>query len=553
MPGTPAELAALADLLTRSDTLFAAWVQPDGTVEHANAALERWAGAALAGQPVQELATAPQRPAFSAAVEAAGDEWSVLTLGFADGSPRPAEDRRVFIRRDGDLVLAVAEPAHGERDRLVEQVLELNEDLIGAQRALSRRQRELERAQAEAATAMERVRRLESIMLAGLTRPSLDGVLETLLEIARDVFRSDRAAVLLRTDDGRHLEVAAATGLDQDVVVGRVRVPLGRGFAGTMGVTGEARVVGDIDKVDIWSAYLRHRGGSLAGVPLILDGEIIGVLHVSALERERFTAEDLALLERVGERASLAIGHAQLRERERLVAETLQRSLLQETLPDVAGVRLAARYLSRAQGVHVGGDFYDVVFVDGASLALSIGDVAGKGLEAASTMGRLRNALRAYVVEGTAPADLLERLDRLVVDEDTMATAQHALLDPLRGSLRYSNAGHPPALRLPADGEPSWLSDALAPPLGTGWDARPSATVQLGGGDRILLFTDGLVERRDSTLDDGLGALAEAASSAPEGDLEQLCDHVLGWLSGAAGGFEDDVALLAFEWRRAGS
>jgi serine phosphatase RsbU (regulator of sigma subunit) len=546
MPSRPAELAALADLLERSDTLFGARLRPDGTVLSATRPLQRFADSDLVGRPVQELLTAPQRPALTCALEAVGEGWTTLTLGFSDGSPRPAEDRRVFLRRDGDDILLVAEPALGERDRLVEQVLELNEDLISAQRRLSRRQRELERAQAEAATAMERVRRLESIMLAGLASPDLESALESLLRIARDVFRSDRATVLLRTEDGRHLRIAAASGLDEDRVAS-VRVPLGRGFAGGIAADARARVIDDIDQAEIWSAYLRESGGSVAGVPLVLEGDVIGVLHVSSLDKNRFTAEDLALLERIGERASLTIGHAQLRERERRVADTLQHSLLQEKLPTVSGVRLVARYISRAHGVHVGGDFYDAVVVEGDLLALSIGDVAGKGLDAASMMGRLRNALRAYAVEAKDPADLLRRLDRLVVEEDAMVTAQHFLLDPATGELQHSNAGHPPALRVTAAHEPEWLQGALAPPLGTGWEPRPLVEHVLAPGDRVLLFTDGLVERRDSTLDDGLAVLAEAAVGAPEGELDAWCDHLLGCLSGAAGGFEDDVALLAFE------
>jgi phosphoserine phosphatase RsbU/P len=547
MPPTPAELGALAELVERSETLFAARVRADGTIASASPSFSTWAGGDVTGANVVDFLTAPQRPAMLRALDAAGEDWSVLTLGFADGSPRPAEDRRVFTRRDGgDTVLLVAEPALAERDRLVEQVLELNEDLIGAQRKLARRQRELERAQSEAAAAMERVRRLESIMLAGLTRPHLEGVLESLLEIARDVFRSDRAAVLLRSDDERQLRVAAAAGLDSEDIIG-LRVPYGRGFAGSIAASARGRVVDDIAGAEIWNAYLRDRGGSLAGVPLVLEDEVIGVLHVSSLERDRFSPEDLALLERVGERASLAIGHAQLRERERVVAETLQHSLLPEHLPLVPGVQLTARYLSRARGVHVGGDFYDAVVVQGDRLALSIGDVAGKGLEAASTMGRLRNALRAYAIEAEDAADVLRRLDRLVVDEDAMATAMHLVLEPGTGRIAHSNAGHPPPLRVTADGTPVWIEGALAPPLGTGWSTRPCVWELLAPGDRVLLFTDGLVERRGTTLDDGLAVLAEAAVTAPAGDLDAWCDHVLGVLSGAAGGFEDDVALLAVE------
>jgi serine phosphatase RsbU (regulator of sigma subunit) len=548
MRQTPAEPGArLEALLERSGTLFAARVARDGTVRSANGALRAWAGGELAGTSLAELLSSPQRPALLQAIGEAGDDWSVLTVGFADGSPRPAEDRRVFLRRDGDAVLTVAEPAVAERDRLVEQVLELNEDLISAQRAISRRQRELERAQAEVAATAERVRRLESIMLAGLRSASLEGLLESLLDIARDVFRSDRAAVLLRHEDRRHLYVAAAIGMAREVREG-VRVPIGRGFAGKIAATGRARVVRDTTKAEIWSAYLRESGGSVAGVPLVLDDEVIGVLHVSSLQPDRFSPDDLALLERVGERAALAIGHAQLRERERAVAEALQHSLLPERLPEVPGVGLAARYLSRAHGVHVGGDFYDAVRPGGGELGLSIGDVAGKGLLAAASMGRLRNALRAYAFDGARPSELLRLLDRLVVEEDTMATAAHVSLDPVTGRLRYASAGHPPALRVAPDGTSAWLTGALGPPLGTAWEPRDEAEAQLAPGERLLLFTDGLVERRTGTLDDGLQRLAIVAGAAVGGDLDAWCDAILAGMTGTAGGsFEDDVAMLAVD------
>jgi serine phosphatase RsbU (regulator of sigma subunit) len=552
MRQTPAEPSALLhELLERTTTLFAARVGPDGVVRTANDALETWAGGGIVGSTLAELLTAPQRPALQQALEDAGEQWTALTLGFTDGSPRPASDRRVFLRRDGDAVLVVAEPAAAERDRLVEQVLELNEDLITAQRGLSRRQRELERAQAEAAAAAERVRRLESIMLAGLRSPDLEGLLAALLDVAREVFRSDRATVLLRHEDRRHLYVAAAIGLAPEVQA-KVRVPLGRGFAGTIAATGQARLVPDTTKAEIWSAYLRESGGSVAGVPLVLEDEVIGVLHVSSLQADFFTADDLALLERVGERAALAIGHAQLRERERAVAEALQRSLLPERLPVVPGVALAARYLSRATGVHVGGDFYDAVRPQDGELGLSIGDVAGKGLHAAATMGRLRNALRAYAFDGVGPAELLRLLDRLVVDEDTMATAQHLWLDPQTGRLRFASAGHPPALRVCPDGTHTWLRGALGPPLGTAWERVAEAEAEVVPGERLLLFTDGLVERRTGTLDDGLALLAEVAADARAEDLEAWCDAVLErMVASTDGGFEDDVALLAVERLRA--
>ncbi len=538
----------LGGLLQETETLFAARLSPDGTVLEANAALEAFAGTTLAGQGFDGLLTEPQRPAMRRALAAAGERWKTLTVGFTDGSPRPADDRRVFVRREGEEVVVVAEPASAGQHQLVEQVLELNEDLISAQRALSRRQRELERAQTDAAAAMDRVRRLESIMLAGLTRPTREAVLDALLDIACDVLSTKRAAILLRDEDRRVLTLAAVSGVH--LAGAHDLLPLGRGFAGQIAFAGHGLILDEVDDASIQSPFASDQGGSLAGVPLILEQVVIGVLLVSAPEPNRFDAEDLALLERVGERAALAIGHAQLRDRERAVAEALQRSLLPESLPRAEGVTLAARYLSRAHGVDVGGDFYDAVALDDGRLSLAIGDVAGKGLQAASIMGRLRNGVRAYAVENDDPATVLGLVDRLAYAEEAMATAQHLLFEPATGRVRYANAGHPAALRISTAGEGTWLDEALSPPLGTDWRRRTESEMALTPGDRLLLFTDGLVERRDELLDTGLERVRIAAGQATAGDLEALCDAVLA-ASAPEEGFGDDVALLALEWRAA--
>ena len=546
MSGHGGRIDTLDGLLRETETLYAARLSADGVVLEANAALEAFAGSRLAGQRFDGLVTEPQRPIVARALDGAGEGWHTITVGFTDGSPRPADDRRLFLRREGDEVQVVAEPATAGQHQLIEQVLELNEDLIAAQRTLSRRQRELERAQTDAATAMERVRRLESIMLAGLTRPTLVAVLDALLEIARDVLSTDRAAILLRDEDRRVLTLAAATGVH--LAGAHDLLPLGRGFAGRIASEGHGLILDEVDDALMQSPFPSDQGGSLAGVPLKLEQVVIGVLLVSAPDANRFDAEDLALLERVGERAALAIGHAQLRDRERAVAEALQRSLLPETLPKVDGVTLAARYLSRAAGVDVGGDFYDAVVLDDGRLSLAIGDVAGKGLQAASIMGRLRNAVRAYAVENDAPATVLGLVDRLAFSEEAMATAQHLIFEPATGRLRYANAGHPAALRVSREGEATWLSEALAPPLGTDWRKRGESEVHLQPGDRLLLFTDGLVERRDELLDTGLARVADAARAATGLELEGVCDAILAALDSYEG-FGDDVALLALEWR----
>jgi sigma-B regulation protein RsbU (phosphoserine phosphatase) len=305
-------------------------------------------------------------------------------------------------------------------------------------------------------------------------------------------------------------------------------------------------VFDDIGSVDGLAAEHRHLEGSLAGVPLRLDGEVIGVLHVSTNEVGRFGENDLRLLEAVGDRAALAIGHAQLRERERNLAETLQRSLLPRVLPSAARLHLTARYLPRGAEGPVGGDFYDALVLPGARrVGLAIGDVAGKGLGAAALMGQVRAALHAYALIDPDPAAVIERLDRFVSAMDATATAMFVTIGA-DGTMEIASAGHPPAVVVEASGEARLVTGALSPPLGAGVTGRPKAAEvhRLPAGSRLLLYTDGLVERRDERLDHSLEALRQVAASAPP-TLEAMCDRVLDALAPAVGSWPDDVALLA--------
>jgi len=532
---------AIDALLWASRTLYAAHVDRDGNVLAANPALVAAAGSELAGAPLSSLVSAPQRPALAAHLAAAADEWAVLTVGFWRGGTAAAEDRLLYVRDEGERLLVVAEPHGDERDRLVDQVLRLNDDLITSQRDLARRQREVGRAQAGAEEAELRLRRLEAVMLAGFTAASLDVALGRLLVLARDALGAERAAALLvEGDDHRSLRVRAALDMD---IVGDV-TGLGTGVSGSIAAAGRGMVFDDIAAVDGLAAEHRRFRGSLAGVPLRLDGEVIGVLHVSTSEVGRFGPDDLRLLEAVGDRAALAIGHAQLRERERNLAETLQRSLLPRMLPSAAGLRLAARYLPRGADGPVGGDFYDAVVLPGDRVGLAIGDVAGKGLSAAAAMGQVRAALHAYALEDDEPGSVLARLDRFVAAMDVTATAMFIIIDS-EGEMAIASAGHPPAVLVDAAGA-RLVTGALGPPLGSGVDGRGTERHRLPAGARLLLYTDGLVERRDENLDVSLEALRQVVASAGP-SLDAMCDRVLEALSPLeeGGDWPDDVALLA--------
>jgi PAS domain S-box-containing protein len=247
----------------------------------------------------------------------------------------------------------------------------------------------------------------------------------------------------------------------------------------------------------------------------------------------------------IHERKTMEARLREVYEREHTIAETLQRSLLPERLPRIEGLEIAARYLPAGHGAAVGGDWYDALERADGRVALVVGDVVGHGLRAAAIMGQLRNAFRAYGLAEASPAEVMARVNRLVIsgEEEAMATVLYLVLDRETGEVSFASAGHPPPLVLTSDG-PEFLEGGRAVPVGA---AEPGifreATAVLPPGASLLLYTDGLVERRDTPLEQRLGDLAEAAGSG-DGPLEALCDSVLARVLGQHVP-TDDVALLA--------
>jgi len=232
-----------------------------------------------------------------------------------------------------------------------------------------------------------------------------------------------------------------------------------------------------------------------------------------------------------------------LYDQEHRIAVSLQRSLLPEDLPTVPFVDLSGSYVPAEKAVRVGGDWYDALALADGTVLLVIGDVAGQGLPAASVMGELRSAARAYALEGHAPAALLRRMDALMrtTGRTFMATCLCMRLYPATGALTYASAGHPPALLRDPDGTVRQLTGALAAPLGFLSARRgPEAETELPPGSALVMYTDGLVERRGLSIDVGIDALGRALRDSggdpSAGGLLAALD--------AEGGLDDDVALL---------
>ncbi len=304
---------------------------------------------------------------------------------------------------------------------------------------------------------------------------------------------------------------------------------------------------------------LDHGVHSLAVVPLRARGVVLGMVSFwRSGSSPPFDDEDLSFAEELAGRAAVGVDNARRFTRERTMAMTLQRSLMPRGLPDQDALEVAHRYLPARAGV--GGDWFDVIPLPGARVALVVGDVVGHGLHAAATMGRLRIAVHNFSALDLSPDELLGHVDELVTHIDvqdengeevpaiTGATCLYVIYDSVSGRVSAATAGHlPPAVAHP-DGSVEFLHSPVSPPLGVGTGLPfETAEVSLPEGSRLVLYTDGLVENRSRDLDAGLEAL-RAALAGPDRTPEDTCATVMESLLPTRS--TDDVALLVARTRR---
>jgi serine phosphatase RsbU (regulator of sigma subunit)/anti-sigma regulatory factor (Ser/Thr protein kinase) len=389
--------------------------------------------------------------------------------------------------------------------------------------------------------ARDRLRRIEAVTDAALAHLEMEELLAELLDRVRELLGADTAAVLLLDPASRELVATAARGIEEEVRQG-VRIPLGKGFAGKIAAEKRAVFVEQVDHSNVLNPILREKGiRSLLGVPLLVGGTVLGVLHVGTLSPRLFEQQDVDLLQLVADRVALAV-QVRTSQAERVAATALQRSLMPTALPDVPGFEFAARYVPGGEG-GVGGDWYDVFNLPSGALCIVVGDVVGRGLPAAVGMGRLRSALRAYALESEEPAELLHRMDRQVrhFEPEIMATVLCAVVGPDGNQLRMSTAGHPPPVVSASADLPAAVLELPADlPLGVAERPRRSTAMVLPPGATMCLYTDGLIERRGQSLAVGLDRLRRAVFAGP---ADAVCAAVMSALVGNDPS-TDDIALL---------
>lgn len=390
------------------------------------------------------------------------------------------------------------------------------------------------------ATAEIRLQQIQAITDVALSHLNHEDLLGELLERVREVLRVDTAVVLLLDDSHQQLVATAARGIEEEVRQS-VQVPVGRGFAGRVAAERRPVIIENVDSANVVNPLLVQRGiRSLLGTPLLVGGDLLGVLHVGTLTARRFTADEVKFLQLAADRAALA-AHSLRARSERAAVRELQRSLVPSALPVIPGVEMAARY-SPGTAI-VGGDWYDVFTLPSGELGLVMGDVAGQGLRAAVTMGRMRSALRAYALEFDDPAEVLDKLDRKMqhFEPGIMATALYAICDPELKWARIASAGHwPPVLAVP--GRASALLE-ISQGILIGVDEEPrrrSTKVEIPAGAMLCFYTDGLIERRDIPIQTTLARLCESIEPGPP---DMICASVMAALIGRDT-VRDDVALL---------
>ncbi len=360
------------------------------------------------------------------------------------------------------------------------------------------------------------------------------------------VFPDALAVVALAPDDRLGVRIAATAGGPFDRAVhgaaANELLEAAYGADGPVALTDEAHLRAVAPHVA--TAFAGAIRSSYATALVAPDSDRVGALALLFRdERTLDDAEQDLVAEQAGQSA-LAVQRTRERERDHEATTRLQRSLLPERLPGVKGLDVAARYNAGGTGLEIGGDWYDVVHRSDGLVHLTVGDVAGRGIGAAALMGQLRNAFRAYALDHAAPAEIVERLLRHVRG-DEMATAVIVTLDPHSGEVRYASAGHPPPMVLDEHtGVVSLLDAPSAPPLGAP-DSTPvtEGRVQIVPGSTIVLYTDGLIEHRGASIDDGIAQVSETLSANASLDAGSLADVVLE-RAGAGGDLADDIALL---------
>lgn len=430
---------------------------------------------------------------------------------------------------------------------------------------------EVERARllAQAEEAQQRLAVLATASTVLTTTMELDELLERLARVLVPAV-ADWCVIQLLSDAGVAEHVAVAHGDSESAAKltaflrsSPVRID-GEGPIAEVFRTGQSKLLRSADVSNALRSAAADRGEpGLASsfslrssliVPIEVRGQTHGVLILSTEDERELTDDDLDLAVEIAHRAALAVVNARAFQQEHQIAETLQRVMLPAAVPSLPGLEIAVRYVAASNGASVGGDWYDVIAFPDGEVGIVVGDVVGHDIAASTTMGQLRSALRAVTCEQhDDPAVALRRVDRLFETLGlTYATCVLGIVDAQVSTLRWSSAGHPPPVLL-RDGSSRLLTGGEGVILGVtaGADAV-TGTVELHDDDVLVLYTDGLIERRTESLQEGLDRLLHLTAGLSGADPDSLADGLLAAMRADTDARDDDIAILVARVRAGG-
>ena len=550
----PSAATGFATALWPSRSLAIAEVDDGARIVTANGPMAELADGDISGRPFAALVVPAQRPAVEAFLIAVGPEWAGMTAGFAPDETGVPVDYEVWARREHARVLVVAEPNTAGVAALNAQLLNLNDELIAARRVAARLAASEGAARARAEATALQLRNVQQIVDTGLADLSLDDLLEVLLGRLRDAVRADAIEALLVDESGSFLEVRADLGLP-DRQPGDVTFATTEGLAGQTLREGRMLELRQVTADAGVSRAMAATASSLVAVPLQGGGRPLGVLMLGASDEERAVEPaDIEMLELAAERLGTAIDRALAFDRERRIASVLQTSLMPGPLPDVPGLSVATRYRPAGVGHRVGGDFYDVFATVGDRYVAMVGDVRGKGPEAAARTALVRFTARALARREPSPAALLGELNRAMLEEGgrdhrhcsvVYAAFEHAGADDTM-TVELASGGHPPPLVLREGGavESIELPGSL---VGLFSEAEHrDMRIDLADGDLMLFYTDGVTEARRNGELYGEERLAGLLGGCRGMQPDEVADRVESAVEEyTEGPLMDDLAIVA--------
>ncbi|WP_374984411.1 SpoIIE family protein phosphatase [Streptomyces fradiae] len=356
--------------------------------------------------------------------------------------------------------------------------------------------------------------------------------------------------LVLSTAESGRLRITGSRGYPPEVIERLDGLPLDTRFtpAGQALASGVPSFFGHPDEMARFYPEAPRVSGKQAWafLPLIVSAHPVGICVITYERPHDFPAEERAVLTSLAGLIAQALDRARLYDAKHQLAHGLQQALLPHRLPDTEGLSVAARYLPATRGMDIGGDFYDVVRIDAGSVAAVIGDVQGHNVAAAALMGQVRTAVHTHATAGAAPEEVLARTNRLLVDLEPglFTTCLYAQIDLARGRARLVSAGHPPPLLRRPDGSARRVDVPPGPALGIDEGAAyPVTEIDLPPGAVLVLYTDGLVERAETDIEEAIDQLAGRLATWSTEDPERLLELLIGH-AGPAERRTDDIALL---------